>query len=340
MLKISIIVPVYNVKSYLAECIESVLKQTYRSFELILVNDGSTDGSDEICNKYVSKYPEHIRTINIKNSGPLCARITGIRAATGDVLVFLDSDDTLSTFALEKIIFCFLNNDCDMVMYDAGVCEEFLSLPVIHPYEKEEIFNSTSKEELYKNIFAGEIPNSVWLKAIKSHIANIPDRLFKCNLKHGEDLILSAHFIMNSKNIVYLNENLYYYRIREGSAVRSFDLKRKEALKIVHAEIEKCIALWDLPGLKSLHNTRKVKGWIENLLMLIKNKRSLSADKFEFFLKDMAEDSYFLTAYSNMDGKKLSKRDRFLAYCLFKRLYFVFHILGYAYSLANKLKIR
>ena len=213
MLKISIIVPVYNVESYLVECIESVIKQTYRSFELILVNDGSTDGSGEICNNYVSKYPEYIKTINIKNSGTLYARITGVRVATGDVLVFLDSDDTLSMSALEKIVLCFKNNDCDMVMYDAGVSEEFVSLPVIHPFEKDQIFNTASKKELYKKFLTGKIPNSVCLKAIKSHISNLPDRLFECNLKYGEDLILSLHFIMNSKNIVYLNENLYYYRI-------------------------------------------------------------------------------------------------------------------------------
>ena len=90
--EVSVIVPVYNVEAYLAQCIDSILAQDYRNFELILVNDGSTDNSGAICERYAAQ-DRRIRVITQENSGPSTARNTGIKAACGKYIVFVDADD-------------------------------------------------------------------------------------------------------------------------------------------------------------------------------------------------------------------------------------------------------
>ena len=90
MTTVSIIVPVYNVKEYLSYCIESLLSQTYTNFEVILVDDGSTDGSELICDQYAEEYPQNIRVIHSENKGPFVARTLGIDQANGKILLFLD----------------------------------------------------------------------------------------------------------------------------------------------------------------------------------------------------------------------------------------------------------
>ena len=316
-MKISVLVPVFNVEAYVAECIESVVNQTHKDFELILVNDGSTDKSQAICAQYVLHHPGKIRSISTENKGPLHARSKAIEAATGDILVFLDGDDCLRNDALEQIAGCFHVHSCDMVLFNTGTCEGFPTREITHALENGAVFELASKKQLYRQLILGGIPNSVCLKALRAERAAIPEHLCRYHTKHGEDLLLSAWFITNCEKIVYLNEGLYHYRDRPGSAVHSFDIQRKESIKTVHTELEKCIAQWGMPELKPLHNTRKVKGWIENLVFLIKHKQQMHPKDYKAHLKSMSKDPYFREAYIAMDRSLLPFKRRLLAWMLY-----------------------
>ena len=103
-MKLSIIVPVYNTRDYLAACLDSVLLPGAEDYEIIVVNDGSTDDSGEICAEYERRYPDLIRVITTENSGLGAARNVGLEAARGDYLLFLDSDDSLEKGALSEIL--------------------------------------------------------------------------------------------------------------------------------------------------------------------------------------------------------------------------------------------
>ena len=334
-MKISVLVPVFNVEAYVAECIESVVNQTHKDFELILVNDGSTDRSQAICAQYVLHHPGKIRSISTENKGPLHARSKAIEAATGDILVFLDGDDCLRNDALEQIAGCFHVHSCDMVLFNTGTCEGFPTREITHALENGAVFELASKKQLYRQLILGGIPNSVCLKALRADRAAIPEHLCRYHTKHGEDLLLSAWFITNCEKIVYLNEGLYHYRDRPGSAVHSFDIQRKESIKTVHTELEKCIAQWGMPELKPLHNARKVKGWIETLTLLLKNRSSMTGREFREQLRSMSEDPYFRGAYEAMEPSRLSRSQRILAFCLMKRQYFLFDALSNALRIVN-----
>lgn len=316
-MKISVIVPVYNVKDYLRDCIESVICQTYSNFELILINDGSTDGSADICNAYSASYPHCIKAFHVENGGALKSRLKGILYSDGDILVFLDSDDCMRNDALNQIASSFSKYECDMVLYDAGECQDFATKTVEYHIEPHQIINKKNKPNLYKKIINSEIPNSVCLKAIRKECAVFPEYFMEFTMRHGEDLLLSANFITNCEKIVYLNEGLYYYRDRPGSAIHSFNSERKESIKIVHTELEKYIDQWNIPELKPIHATRKVRGWMDQLKLLLKNKKALSKQEFQTELISMSEDPYFRSAYENMDKRSLSFKNRTLAFCVY-----------------------
>lgn len=341
MRKISVIVPVYNVEVYLEECISSILQQTYKEFELILLDDGSTDKSGIICDRFAQKNPEKIVVIHKENRGPLPTRICGIEHASGEIVVFLDSDDCMRKDALAQLAECFQTENCDMVLYDAGLCPDFSSRQISHPLENRRFFEKETKKELYQKLITYQIPNSVCLKAIKKDCTNLPKYFSRfVDVKHGEDLLMSACFLTNCQKIVYLNEKLYYYRNRPGSAIHSFDSKRKESIKVVHTELEKYVDDWGMPELKPLHNTRKVKGWVDTLLLLMQNRNSMKPKEFRRNLQSMAEDSYFREAYADMDRSRLNQRYSILAFCLIKKQYLLLYTLCVAAQAAKRIKFR
>lgn len=338
-MKISVIVPVYNVEPYLVECIDSVINQSFRDFEIILVDDGSTDNSGKICERFEQEYPEFIVVIRQKNQGVFAARIAGINKACGDIFVFLDSDDTLRKDALEVIYKTFYKYSCDMLFYDAGVCQNYSSRVVCNFIDDNVVYEQASIKKLYMKLITYKIPNSVCLKAIRRERVCIPVR-FKnyYQVKHGEDLLMSVYFISRCKKVLYIKQDLYYYRIRSGSAVHSFDIDRKESIKIVHTGIENHIEELGLLELKPLHNARKVRGWAENLILLLKNKDYVDQEEFKVQLKSMAEDEYFLKAYGNMDASKLSFLHRILACCLVLKQFSIIYMFIEVWKLMRKIK--
>ena len=113
-IKFSIIVPVYNVRKYVTECIESILKQSYDNYEVLLINDGSTDGSGDICEKYTVKNKK-IKVFHKKNGGLSSARNFGLEKATGDYVVFVDSDDYIAPWSLSEFYKVLKNRDFDVI---------------------------------------------------------------------------------------------------------------------------------------------------------------------------------------------------------------------------------
>lgn len=118
MPKVSIIIPVYNVENYLSECLDSVLAQDYDNYEVILINDGSTDKSLNIANNYISKFNDKLKIISQSNFGQSSARNCGLKIAVGDYIYFLDSDDYINDNTLSRCVKVFLLHDVDVVFFD------------------------------------------------------------------------------------------------------------------------------------------------------------------------------------------------------------------------------
>jgi glycosyltransferase involved in cell wall biosynthesis len=324
VLKFSIIVPVYNTEKYLEECISSVLQQTYPCYELILVDDGSTDSSGSICDYYKNQFPSKVIVDHCANQGQFHARIHAIQLAQGDVVCFLDSDDTLRVDALEKMANAFDKYQCDMVIFEAQECNDFLSQAMTISLDEGVVFQENGKIDLYYKLINSQELNNLWLKAVRREYVNIPASFSSLgNLKHGEDLLLSAQFITATPRIVFVKEGLYHYRVREGSVTHVFSMQRFESVKTVHNELDQYIEHWQMPELKPVHNTTKVSGCVNTFRGLIKNRHTMTKQEFRSHLQALRTDPYFTVSYRNMEGKHLSRSYRLYALCLYHGCYAV-----------------
>lgn len=215
---ISIIVPVYNVEKYLEKCIESIINQTYRNIEIILVDDGSKDNSGNICDKYAEK-DSRIKVIHKKNGGLSDARNSGLEVAKGKYVGFVDSDDFIAKDMYEYLFKLMKNNDACI-----SVCNYEKKWENISKKNEEKNFVKDydivlNSSEALKYIVDDKILKSyAWNKLYKIEL--FQDVRYPLGL-NMEDIATTYKLIYNSKKIVIGNEIKYYYVQRKGSILNS-----------------------------------------------------------------------------------------------------------------------
>ena len=315
----SIIIPVYNSQKFLQDCIDSVLCQTYHDYEIILIDDGSNDNSGMICDEYCARYSNRVTVHHTGNQGALAARRAGICASSGEILVFLDSDDCLRCDALELLHNAFASSESDLIIFNGSVRDDY-SIPFrSYPFADGTVFSGKNREAVYRALVSSSILNNVCLKAAKRSVFDFDmDYSNMQRIRHGEDLLMSAQMLSSAQRILILNQNLYFYRQNEDSVVHTSQLGRADSVKAVHIYLQKLVKAWNMPWLITLHHTREVQGWIESLNLL---KQELASDEYLSVIRQMAEDPYFRNAYENMDASTLSWKYRFLSNLLFRSKY-------------------
>ena len=222
---ISVIIPVYNVEKYLRRCIESVLCQTYRNLEVLLINDGSQDNSINICEEFQKK-DQRIKIIQKENGGVSSARNMGLRALSGNYVTFIDSDDYIKETYLETLITNMIEKNVDVVAcgyYWEKKKESFFQ-------EKNGQSRIISLENREMNFCKDKFLLPVWGKLFKVHI--LKDIWFDEDLQVGEDALFMAKAMNNGKTLYFNQEYLYIYAFNESSIWHSLNLqRRKDELK-------------------------------------------------------------------------------------------------------------
>ena len=214
--KLSIIVPVYGVEKYIDKCLNSLVKQSLKEIEIIVVNDGTKDNSQKIIDKYVKKYPDKIKSYIKENGGQGSARNYGLEKANGEYIGYVDSDDFV-----EKDMYKKLYNKAKENNYDIVVCGNY---NVSEDYQNKNIdtFINNYNTDL-ENIFFGKM--AVWNKIYKRDIL-IKNKLeFKEKVWY-EDLAFTLKAIMDSNTFAFIDEPLYDYLIREGSTMNNSNVQR------------------------------------------------------------------------------------------------------------------
>ena len=205
MTKISVIVPVYNVEELLPKCLDSLVNQTFDDYEVIVVNDGSPDNSQKIIDDYYKKYPNIIKPLKKENGGLSSARNFGLKYASGEYILYVDSDDWVSNDMLKMMYETALKDDSDIV-----VCKMWNVVSDRNIKINNGILNF--------NVFKRYILNnpSACCKLIKKDILLHPELFFLEN-HHYEDIAVVPAFCLYAKNISFIDDYLYYYLLREGS---------------------------------------------------------------------------------------------------------------------------
>ena len=217
---VSVIVPVYNTKDYLERCLDSILLQTYKNTEVILVDDGSTDGSGEICDRY-AKIDSRIRVIHKENGGVSKARNVALEKVSGEYVCFIDSDDTVDENLILHLYTTMEKKNADLI-----IC----SFKTVHGNiisENRVVFDSIeySQEEALKDILLLKtFTGSPWGKLFKTD--RIKNLYFDDDIFFAEDLLFVIKAIMKSEKIVFTPESYYNYYDRENSGWKNqFDAK-------------------------------------------------------------------------------------------------------------------
>lgn len=212
---VSIIVPVYNVEQYIDKCIESILNQTYSNIEIILIDDGSTDKSNNICDFFVKK-DNRVKCIHKTNEGVSKARQTGIANSSGDWVLFVDSDDEIPCNALEyliQIVKKYPYTDIAIGGY------QYIPKSKFQQYYSNECF---SGEELIIKYLRGLIHTGPVAKLLRKNIVKIEDFELPSIIKMGEDTIMNIRIAQRARNVVVTNKIVYLYYIRSTSVCQTF----------------------------------------------------------------------------------------------------------------------
>lgn len=213
---ISIIVPIYNSEKYLRKCIDSILKQTYKDFELILVNDGSSDNSLVICKGYND---HRIRIISTENSGVSNARNMGIDIAQGEYIAFVDSDDSLPENALLKLHKTMIEHNCDMVL--GSYCLVYGNNCVPHSQRLKPgayLFRNLHNIMIDDGTLSGFLIGSVWGTLYRTKIIRQHNILFNRNIKNNEDGLFNFEYALHAQTLFVIKDNVYYYHQYKNSS--------------------------------------------------------------------------------------------------------------------------
>lgn len=250
-IKISVIVPIYNVEHFLEKCVDSIISQTYKNLEIILVDDGSTDRSGEICDNYALN-DNRVVVIHKENGGAVSARKAGIQIATGEYTIQVDSDDWIEECRLDKIVSEGLITKPDIVS-SCGIYMEyphetqFKSVPsnVYGLYKVNEIWNNPKRFLYSEDVFIKKnIQLSLWSCCYKTELYKKNQMLLDDKVALGQDLIVSLACLMSAQNINIIYNPTYHYRLqREGAISNRKDDYPDYAANLYYESLKKYMLL-------------------------------------------------------------------------------------------------
>ncbi|MRX69726.1 Glycosyltransferase involved in cell wall bisynthesis [Flavobacterium resistens] len=315
----SIIVPVYNVEAYLLQCLDSILCQTFSDFELILINDGSTDSSLEICRKYKEKFPQII-LIDKENGGLSDARNTGLLLAKGDYIIFTDSDDYWQgKQVLEDLSNLISKTNPDIIIHEES---RFFSKNDVHcKYNQRFIKNKNGKfeDEIVNLVYHDLYVASAWDKVIKREIL-VNNKLFFPVGRKSEDIEWCSKLMYYLNTFSIYPKSFYVYRqAREGSITTTVSAKHiEDVYEMVKAGLHSQKMEAETLN-KAIENY-----WACNYVVILKDFYVLSAETQKKIWHDLISWKYLLKKGRNIKVDKVMKFYKFLS---FKTL--IFFLNGY-----------
>lgn len=313
MKKISIIVPIYNCEKYISRCIESIVNQTYKNIEIILINDGSTDSTINILKNY-EKRDNRINIINKSNTGVSDSRNIGIKKSTGDYIIFVDSDDWLEPDMIEKMTKKIEEKNVEVVRCNYYRNYEDNTQKIIQKYNekiKEKVlYGEDIRKEILLKILSGEMQGYMWLLLIQKEVFK-KLKPFDKRISMMEDTVFYIDLLLNIDSIYIYDKALYHYYYNKNSASKSAKnfMRNYRNLLLVNTIESDFLKAKNLNNekIKILYNTAHSE-YIENICFSMFNivkKEELVKYYFEIMNNDDTTN-----IINNSDLKKISLHHR------------------------------
>ncbi|MFE5039684.1 glycosyltransferase family 2 protein [Peribacillus simplex] len=328
MIDISVVVPVYNVESYLKKCLDSILAQTHRNFELILINDGSPDNCGIICEEYREK-DSRIKVIHQKNQGVGMARNNGLDIAKGKYIYFCDPDDYLEKNLFADNLKLAEEHSANMLIF--GIYEKVYDKLIPITYESKFLKSNLEFRNEFPELFKEHNMHVLWNKLYKKDSIDINNIRFSTK-KIGEDSSFNKQIYINLDK-VYINEDIYYYHInRQGSAQNVYQEDRFDMRYSETSELEQLVKAW---GYYDKYKQLILKDWLKTLFVGIVNlfhNESPDNDKVKkqkirsMILNPKIKHSIEEVSLKNVDGLFSKIITFFLKNRFFQLMFFAFKI--------------
>lgn len=257
-IKISIICPVYNAAKYLHKCIDSIIAQTLPEWELILVNDGSTDNSGIICDRYASE-DLRIKVYHKHNSGVSAARQTGILNAHGEYSIHVDSDDWIEPNMLEELYYNAVSERADMV-----ICNMFKDDKNGAKVIKETPTDINNNDVIIRDLLCDKLHGSNCNKLVRHSIYNEFGIKYPTNINYCEDLLICLSMLVHPIKVIYINKAYYHYVVTDTSITHTgyhYENRKKFTL-----QAEKILPVYLKDDLRSRAYRNKLYAYLKGLI--------------------------------------------------------------------------
>lgn len=305
----NVVIPVYNTEEYIKECIQSVLEQSYQSFRIVIVNDGSTDSSYSICKSFAES-DDRVVLLSQNNQGQIAARQKAIDYILDNYeiddsyIIHLDSDDRLKKEALAVLNNCFLNHNVDIAFYRM---HRIVDGAIIVDYSW---FDSpqkivSNKRELYNIVFNNARYNSMCCKAINTRLFSHSNFEQYYHIRHGEDLIQSIEYYKQCDAAAFMGEYLYEYRANP----KSVTLASYSSVYEVDSTVRKAVI--DFVRMENVWSDDDYANYMKYCRdLLIEELRSISRLRRDrcykvYLFEKILEDDYYSTVACSNNGKEL-----------------------------------
>lgn len=265
---ISLIVPVYNTEKYIRECVESIINQTYKNWEVIIIDDGSTDYSPSICDEF-TRIDSRIKVIHQANGGLSAARNAGLNLSQGEYIMFVDSDDVLPSDALEVLRNTLIVSKSDIICGDFITFKSYSELESIHLKSNDKFKVFISKDAIRDVLYQRVLNNSAWGKIYRRYLWD--DVRFTQGIGY-EDLDIFYRIFIKANKIGYINKIVYFYRKNMESILNTFSNLRLDVLMVTQ-RMEEYFAE-NYPDLLPAASSRKLSANFNILGILPKYKFS------------------------------------------------------------------
>lgn len=329
---LSIIIPVYNVEAYLAECLDSILAQTFSDFEILLIDDGSTDNSTAICDEYAGK-DVRIRCFHKENGGHTSARQEGFRQAAGEYVAFVDSDDWAAPAMYEKMCGAAKGTDADVI------CCNYTSVAPNRKIERRDfcapgLYDRTRlTEEIYPQMLLSgsffhfgispSLCNKIFRKSLlEKYIFHVP-----LSIKLGEDGLITYPCLLNAGSVCFLPDFLYYYRSNDNSLTHTMDHRRLAENRLLFDTYDKLIDLAAHPCMEKQLHYYYVYQCLLTFPPVFRTMQGTGSDFRKLFREECSyppvRRAFHSTRISDISGL----HNKAYAFCIRHRLYRLFHLL-------------
>lgn len=301
---VSLVIPIYNAENYLAKCIDSILKQTYKNIEIILINDGSKDNSGLICDE-IKAGDSRVKVIHQKNSGPSAARNAGILMSDGKYIQFVDADDHIDNTMVQKLL-SVCGNEVDLVLcgnYKNGA-ESKKNIPDV-----EGIYTLTDFMTYFQNLFEQHLIHSPGNKLYRTKIIKNNAIKFNVNLKNGEDLLFNIEYIKHCKIISLIKLPLYHYNdlTNPSSLTKGYKENFFESRKVIFKSLSDLLGSYtkEIPQLKELLEVTYSKYLIFSMSNIFHIDSQLNESTKIKHLKKITEDKCVVENIAQIERNKI-----------------------------------